>query len=302
MPETPFSTDRKSHFNATVRRMALISVNGRQVNIEDTGAPAGNPDAPVVVLGHGLLFSTTMWREQVAVLRSSYRCVTVDWRGQGATPPAADGYDMDSLYDDLVGVIEHLDVGPVHYLGLSMGGFVGQRLAARRPDLVRSVAAHEPPLLGAAAADTALGEMVRGVRSWVLDIASLLDGPHDGPIARGQHDGPDDPASGHRRRFFDCRPHLPDDLVDVLAADAALARFVRLAPMTQATALGGKLDRSTLVGALSKTDNWTANDMHSPQHVGTKRTGDCWRFIQLSGGAWKPVGGSKYMCAGTTQG
>ena len=70
----------------------------------------------------------------------------------------------------------------------------------------------------------------------------------------------------------------------------------------KATALGGKLDRSTLVGALSKTDNWTANDMHSPQHVGSKRTGDCWRFIQLSGGAWKPVGGSKYMCAGTTQG
>lgn len=119
--------------------MTLIGVNGKQVNIEDTGAPEGKPDAPVLVMGHGLLFSTSMWRFQVAALRSSYRCVTIDWRGQGATPPDADGYDMDSLYADAVGVIEHLDVGPVHYLGLSMGGFVGQRLAARRPDLVRSL-------------------------------------------------------------------------------------------------------------------------------------------------------------------
>ena len=118
--------------------MPLLQLDGARVNITDTGAPPGRPDAPVVVLGHGLLFSTTMWRHQVEALRATYRCVAVDWRGQGATPPAP-AYDMDSLYADLVGVIEHLDVGPVHYAGLSMGGFVGLRLAARRPDLVRSL-------------------------------------------------------------------------------------------------------------------------------------------------------------------
>ena len=119
--------------------MPLVEVNDAQVNITDTGAPPGRPDAPVVVLGHGLLFSTTMWRHQVEALRTSYRCVAVDWRGQGATPATSGGYDMDTLYADLVGVIEGLGVGPVHYAGLSMGGFVGLRLAARRPDLVRSL-------------------------------------------------------------------------------------------------------------------------------------------------------------------
>ncbi|HEY0904566.1 MAG TPA: alpha/beta fold hydrolase [Marmoricola sp.] len=118
--------------------MPLLTVNGVEVNVEDSGRPPGRPDAPTLVLGHGLLFSTTMWRHQVEALRSDYRCVAVDWRGQGRSP-AAPAYDMDSLYDDLVGVIEHLDVGPVHYAGLSMGGFVGLRLAARRPDLVRSL-------------------------------------------------------------------------------------------------------------------------------------------------------------------
>jgi pimeloyl-ACP methyl ester carboxylesterase len=119
--------------------MTLVAVNGIQLNVLDTGAPEGRPDAPVLVLGHGLLFSTSMWRHQIEVLRTDYRCVAVDWRGQGATPPTATGYDMDTLYADLVALIEHLDVGPVHYAGLSMGGFVGQRLAARRPDLVRSL-------------------------------------------------------------------------------------------------------------------------------------------------------------------
>jgi 3-oxoadipate enol-lactonase len=117
----------------------LVDVNGVQVNITDTGAPPDRLDAPVLVLGHGLLFSTTMWRHQIDGLRATYRCVAVDWRGQGATPATSDGYDMDTLYTDLVGMIERLDVGPVHYAGLSMGGFVGQRLAARRPDLVRSL-------------------------------------------------------------------------------------------------------------------------------------------------------------------
>jgi 3-oxoadipate enol-lactonase len=117
----------------------LLDVNGVQVNVVDTGPPPDHPDAPVVVLGHSLLFSTTMWRHQIDVLRASYRCVAVDWRGQGDTPPTSGGYDMDTLYADLVGVIEQLELGPAHHAGLSMGGFVGLRLAARRPDLVRSL-------------------------------------------------------------------------------------------------------------------------------------------------------------------
>jgi 3-oxoadipate enol-lactonase len=91
--------------------MTLVAVNGIQLNISDSGPPPGKPDAPVLVMGHGLLFSTSMWRHQIEALRDTYRCIAVDWRGQGA----------------------------VHYAGLSMGGFVGQRLAARRPDLVRSL-------------------------------------------------------------------------------------------------------------------------------------------------------------------
>lgn len=68
----------------------------------------------------------------------------------------------------------------------------------------------------------------------------------------------------------------------------------------QSIALGGGLSREALVTKTKSVKDWTANDLHSPQQVGPKQTGECWRFIQLSGGAWKPVGGTKYQCSGVT--
>ncbi|WP_395690883.1 ABC transporter substrate-binding protein [Nocardioides sp.] len=68
----------------------------------------------------------------------------------------------------------------------------------------------------------------------------------------------------------------------------------------RATALGGGLSRQSLVADLSKVDDWTANGLHSPQHVGPKHTGECWRFISLQHGRWVPVGGTKYSCSGTS--
>ncbi|MCW2849670.1 MAG: alpha/beta hydrolase [Marmoricola sp.] len=119
--------------------MPTIEVNGTQLYVEDTGAPTGHPDAPAIVFGHGLLFSGRMFAAQVERLRDRYRCVTIDWRGQGKSAAATDGYDMDTLSEDAVAVIEQLGLGAVHYVGLSMGGFVGMRIAARRPELVRSL-------------------------------------------------------------------------------------------------------------------------------------------------------------------
>lgn len=119
--------------------MPLVDANGIQIHITDTGSPAADPQAPVIVFGHGLLFSGHMFRAQIERLRSAYRCITIDWRGQGQTPATPGGYDMDSLSEDAAAVIEGLSVGAVHYVGLSMGGFVGMRLAARRPDLIRSL-------------------------------------------------------------------------------------------------------------------------------------------------------------------
>ena len=119
--------------------MPLAHVNGADVNYTDAGAPADRPDAPVVVFGHGLLFSGWMFSHQVEALKGEYRCVTIDWRSQGHSPAARDGHDMDTLTLDLVALLDELGLDAVHYVGLSMGGYVGMRFAARYPDRVLSL-------------------------------------------------------------------------------------------------------------------------------------------------------------------
>ena len=80
-----------------------------------------------------------MFQKQVDYFKDRYQVVTYDHRGQGSSEVTPGGYDMDSLYQDAVGLIEKLELGQVHFGGLSMGGFVAMRLAARRPDLVKSL-------------------------------------------------------------------------------------------------------------------------------------------------------------------
>lgn len=65
----------------------------------------------------------------------------------------------------------------------------------------------------------------------------------------------------------------------------------------QAVALGGKLNRKTLVDALRKVRKWTGNGLHVPQEVGLKTTPPCLSVIRLTDGTWSQVSPGKYMCA-----
>ena len=105
----------------------------------DTGAPEGKPDAPVVFFAHGLLFSGRMFEPQIEHLRADFRCVAIDFRGQGNSPRALGGYDMDTLTVDVAELLRHLQIPVVNFVGLSMGGFVGIRLAARYPESVHTL-------------------------------------------------------------------------------------------------------------------------------------------------------------------
>lgn len=118
--------------------MAELAVGGTRVHFLDEG-PRQPGGGGAIFFGHGLLWSGEMFRPQIDALQARHRCVAIDWRGQGRSAVAASGYDMDTLADDAAALIEHLGIAPCHFVGLSMGGFVGMRLAARRPELVRSL-------------------------------------------------------------------------------------------------------------------------------------------------------------------
>ncbi len=108
--------------------------NGASIHYEDTGG-----DGDPIVFSHGLLFSGAMFEAQVAHLRKHFRCITFDHRGQGQSGVTKGGYDMETLTEDAAALIKALDAAPCHFVGLSMGGFVGMRLAAQRPELLKSL-------------------------------------------------------------------------------------------------------------------------------------------------------------------
>lgn len=114
--------------------MSMMSVHGADLFVDDVGG-----DGPPVLFLHGFLFDGRQFEAQVEALRAEYRCVTIDFRGQGRSAPTRGGYQVERQAADVVTVIRRLNLAPVHLVGLSMGGFVGMRLAARQPELLRSL-------------------------------------------------------------------------------------------------------------------------------------------------------------------
>jgi 3-oxoadipate enol-lactonase len=111
-----------------------IAVNETELYYEDTG-PGSTGET--IVFSHGLLWDTSLFAPQIAALRDRYRCIAWDHRGQGRS--ASDHrhcIDMELLTQDAAALLGALGASRAHVIGLSMGGFVAMRLAARRPSLV----------------------------------------------------------------------------------------------------------------------------------------------------------------------
>jgi 3-oxoadipate enol-lactonase len=113
--------------------MAMREVNGIALYCEEEGQ-----GQETLSFSHGLLFNAAMWDAQVQAFGHRYRCVRYDHRGQGRSQRKGLP-DMDTLAEDAATLIRSLNTGPVHFVGLSMGGFVGMRVAARHPELLRSL-------------------------------------------------------------------------------------------------------------------------------------------------------------------
>ncbi|MDP3191631.1 alpha/beta fold hydrolase [Rhodoferax sp.] len=121
--------------------MPYAVVNDAKLYFEDTGG-----DKPVVLFTHGIFFSSAMFRPQFEALKAQYRCIGLDWRGQGQSEVTLGGYDVDNLASDCMALMTHLGVDQFHWVGLSIGGVVGIRMAAEHPSRIKSLFA-----IGAAA-------------------------------------------------------------------------------------------------------------------------------------------------------
>ncbi|ESQ73995.1 alpha/beta fold hydrolase [Asticcacaulis sp. AC402] len=114
--------------------MPYLQVRGASIYYEEKGV-----GSETVVFIHGLMLASESFDAQIGALRSHYKIIAFDLRGQGQSQKTKDKLDLDSLAEDAVFIIENFSSSPVHVVAFSMGTFIAMRVAARRPELVRSI-------------------------------------------------------------------------------------------------------------------------------------------------------------------
>ena len=100
-----------------------------------------------LVLIHGAWTDHATWSRLVEPLARSFRVIAYDRRGHSRSSRGAAAPTRRRHEDDLAALIEALDCAPAHLVGTSYGAMIALALAGRRPELVRSVVAHEPPAI-----------------------------------------------------------------------------------------------------------------------------------------------------------
>ncbi len=122
----------------------LVPLGGQQVYVRS--APAEGP-APAALFVHGLEGSSRDWTDLMDLLRLRLACEAVDLPGFGDSPPRPDGrYSVAAFAQTVIALIEKQKRGPVHLIGNSLGGAVCVRVAAARPDLIRTLTLISPAL------------------------------------------------------------------------------------------------------------------------------------------------------------
>ena len=113
-----------------------IHANEIDINYELTGKKG----SPVVMLSHSLACSLVMWQPQMAVLESAFQVLRFDTRGHGDSDAPQGAYSFEQLAMDAIGLMDALKIDRVHFVGLSMGGMIGQGLALDYADRLKSLA------------------------------------------------------------------------------------------------------------------------------------------------------------------
>jgi pimeloyl-ACP methyl ester carboxylesterase len=147
--------------------MPRISVKGVELNYDLTGV------GETLVLVHGSWSDRNNWLPVVPELARAFRVVAYDRRGNGLSTRDAPGLRRDHE-DDLAALIEEVSGKPAHVVGTSFGASIGLGLASRRPELVRSVVAHEPPLISVAAADREIRVQLEAVHASVEAVIAQV--------------------------------------------------------------------------------------------------------------------------------
>ena len=113
--------------------MPRVDVRGTWLHYRASGG------GETLLLVHGLGSSARDWELQTSAFASHYRVIAVDLRGHGQSQKPAGPYSMTHFAADMDGLLQVIDAGPAHVVGISLGGMVALQLALDAPDMVRSL-------------------------------------------------------------------------------------------------------------------------------------------------------------------
>jgi len=113
----------------------VITANGIRMNYEISGKEG----APVVLLSHSLGSSLVMWGPQMESLRTHFQVLRYDTRGHGGTESPSGPYTLETLGEDAIALLDALKIDRVHFVGLSLGGMIGQGLGLNHPTRLQSL-------------------------------------------------------------------------------------------------------------------------------------------------------------------
>ena len=109
--------------------MPMIDADGCLLNVSVEGRDGG----PTLMLSNSLGCTLQMWEPQMKALTQLFRVIRYDRRGHGKSGVPPGPYSMERFGRDVLAILDGLNIGKVHWCGLSMGGMVGQWLGANAP-------------------------------------------------------------------------------------------------------------------------------------------------------------------------
>lgn len=120
---------------------------------------------PWLMLSHSLAADLRMWAPQVAAWQAHFTVLRYDTRGHGQTEATPAPYTLDQLADDAHALLRHVGAERAHWVGLSLGGMIGQTLAIRQPGSLGRVVIANSTGRGAPNASQVWGERAAMARS-----------------------------------------------------------------------------------------------------------------------------------------
>lgn len=94
---------------------------------------------PWLTLSHSLAAHSGMWEPQLSQLSQHFTVLRYDIRGHGQTQASKGPYSLTQLAHDVYGLLQHLGVNRTNWVGLSLGGMIGQTLAIHHPEILDRV-------------------------------------------------------------------------------------------------------------------------------------------------------------------